>query len=267
METSYKNFEYDDFVFENKNKGFGAYELRNTYIIRLIILVVAVSFLYAAVVVIGHYISTLEPEVKAKPKKKPVDLIIKDVAFDEKKPAPPPVKIDPPKVKMIKYVPPKIVPDKDVKKEELPPKQEEMKDTNPGDKTQDGEEGDLPPETGNGKDPLGEEDNTIHDIVDEDPVFMGGDEAMGKFINNNLRYPAKAEKMGIQGTVYISFLIEKDGQVSDVKVLKGIPSEDCNKEALRVVAKMPKWKPGLYQGKPVRTRMKIPIRYVLADEE
>jgi protein TonB len=264
METSFKGFEYDDFVFEDKNKGFGAYELRKSYIQRLIIVSIILCITYCLAVWGLHLWSKEAPAPPVKKKKKE-EIIIKDIAFDEKKPAPPPVKIDPPKVKMIKYIPPKIVPDKEVKKEELPPKQEEMKDTNPGDKTQDGDDGDLPPPSGNGDDLLGkEEDNSIHDIVDEDPEFIGSFE---KFITKNLVYPRSAERAGIEGTVYLSFVIEKDGKITEAKVIKGTVSKDCNNEALRVVAAMPPWKPGLYQGKPVRTRMKFPITFTLGDDE
>ncbi|MCF8298438.1 MAG: M56 family metallopeptidase [Saprospiraceae bacterium] len=101
--------------------------------------------------------------------------------------------------------------------------------------------------------------------VEEKPEFIGGDEARIKFIQSNLTYPESARKNGIQGTVYIEFIIEKDGTVSDVKVLRGF-NEDCEKEAVRVVSAMTKWKPGKMKGKPVRVKFVMPIKFKLGDK-
>ncbi|MCU0430056.1 MAG: TonB family protein [Cytophagaceae bacterium] len=267
METSYEKFEYDDFVFENKNKSFGAYELRETYWLRLLILAGLLLVVYVVgSFLLSWYIKKPAEEVKVPKRKKKIEQIV-DVALDTKKPEPPPLKVDPPKVKMIKYVPPKIVKDKDVVKEELPPKQEDMKNINPGNDTQDGVEGELPPADGNGKDPLGEENNDILEIVDEDPEFVGGEDALISFLSKHLRYPNKAIKMGAEGTVYVSFVVEKDGSISGIKIKKGMVVEECNAEATRVVGIMPKWKPARYQGKAVRNAIIIPIRYVLPEDE
>lgn len=90
--------------------------------------------------------------------------------------------------------------------------------------------------------------------------FPGGDAAMLKYINDNLRYPANAQENGIQGRVIINFLVETDGSLSEVKVVRGA-DPDLDKEALRLVKKMPRWTPGKMNGKPVRTRNILPITF------
>ena len=85
---------------------------------------------------------------------------------------------------------------------------------------------------------------------------------MNKFIAKNLRYPPSARRMGVDGTVYVSFVVGKDGTINDVKVLRGI-SADCDKEAVRVVQMMPPWKPGKQNGKAVFVRFNLPIKFKL----
>lgn len=98
----------------------------------------------------------------------------------------------------------------------------------------------------------------IYDVVDEDARFPGGVVALLQYINQSLRYPAKAYEDGIQGRVLCSFIIEKNGHVSDVRVLRGVePSLDD--EAVRVISEMPLWSPGILQGQIVRSRYIMPI--------
>jgi periplasmic protein TonB len=95
-------------------------------------------------------------------------------------------------------------------------------------------------------------------IVESPAEFIGGQTALNKFIVENIRYPARASRMGIQGRVYVKAVIEKDGSVTNAEVIKGI-SMDCDKEAERVVGLLPKWKPGKQRGKAVRTSIIVPI--------
>ena len=98
----------------------------------------------------------------------------------------------------------------------------------------------------------------IYDVVDEDARFPGGVVALLQYINRSLRYPAQAYEDGVQGRVLCSFVIEKDGRVSDVRVLRGVePSLDD--EAVRVISEMPHWSPGILQGQVVRSRYIMPI--------
>ncbi len=111
---------------------------------------------------------------------------------------------------------------------------------------------------------LGEEkDNSeVFKVVKDMPEFPGGQQAMMRFLGENIKYPETAKKEGIQGRVFISFVIEKDGRVSSIEKLRGIGG-GCDEEALRVVAAMPNWKPGYTDGKPVRVAYNLPIKFSL----
>ena len=102
----------------------------------------------------------------------------------------------------------------------------------------------------------------IYDVVEHMPIFPGGMAAMMEFINQNKRYPKDALLEKVQGRVIISFVVEKDGSLSNIEVHKGVkPSLD--KEAVRIVKSMPKWKPGTQDGKNVRVRYCIPVSFKL----
>ena len=102
----------------------------------------------------------------------------------------------------------------------------------------------------------------IFTLVEDMPQYPGGDEARIKFLIDNMRYPQTAKDNGIQGTVYITFIVETDGSVSNVKVLRGMGS-GLEEEAMRVVNLMPKWTPGTQSGKAVRVQYNMPIRFTL----
>ncbi|MEZ4806260.1 MAG: energy transducer TonB [Flavobacteriales bacterium] len=99
-------------------------------------------------------------------------------------------------------------------------------------------------------------------VVEVMPEFPGGSEALFKYMGKHVTYPEEAIENGVQGTVYVSFVIESDGRINEVKVLRGIGS-GCDEEALRVVKSMPNWIPGTQRGKPVRVRYNLPIRFHL----
>ncbi len=113
--------------------------------------------------------------------------------------------------------------------------------------------------------PLSERTNSndpVFTLVKPMPKYTGGEQARNKYLMENIKYPESALKQGIQGTVYVSFIVEKDGSVSNVKILRGIGG-GCNEEALRVVKEMPRWTPGLYKGKPARVLFNMPIYFKL----
>ncbi len=101
-------------------------------------------------------------------------------------------------------------------------------------------------------------------VVEDMPRFVGGDEARIKYLQENLRYPQEAKEKGIQGTVFVTFVVEPDGSISDVRLLRGIGG-GCDEEALRVIKNMPRWVPGKQRGEAVRTQFTMPIRFVLKD--
>ena len=94
------------------------------------------------------------------------------------------------------------------------------------------------------------------------PQFPGGDQAMMKFVAENVQYPQEARDKEISGRVMVGFIVEKDGSVNEVKVVKGIGG-GCDEEAVRVVKAMPKWKPGKQKGKPVRVHYTLPLTFKL----
>jgi TonB family protein len=108
-------------------------------------------------------------------------------------------------------------------------------------------------------------DTTIFVVVDQMPEFPGGDEARMKYLMENINYPEEARKKGIQGTVYISFVVEADGRITDVKILRGIGG-GCNEEAVRVVENMPNWIPGKQRGQAVRVQFNMPFRFTLGEK-
>ena len=106
--------------------------------------------------------------------------------------------------------------------------------------------------------------DSIYQIVDEMPQYPGGEAAMMKFVSENVKYPQEAKDKDIAGRVFVSFVVEKDGSVSTVKVMRGIGG-GCDEEAVRVVKAMPKWKPGIKDGKPVRVSYMMPFTFKLSD--
>jgi periplasmic protein TonB len=106
------------------------------------------------------------------------------------------------------------------------------------------------------------EEDVIFTVVEDQPQFPGGESARVKFLSDNLRYPTMAREAGIQGTVFVTFVVERDGSVTDVRVLRGIGG-GCDEEAVRVVQNMPRWQPGRQRGQPVRVQFNMPIRFML----
>lgn len=108
---------------------------------------------------------------------------------------------------------------------------------------------------------LEEEDpNTLFIIVEESAAPVGGVSAFNEFIARNVAYPAQARRMDIQGKVFVEFVVERDGTLTNIRVIKGIGA-GCDEEAVRVVGIAPKWIPGKQRGKPVRQKMILPIAF------
>ncbi|MFL5753912.1 MAG: energy transducer TonB [Bacteroidia bacterium] len=99
-------------------------------------------------------------------------------------------------------------------------------------------------------------------IAEKMPVFKGGMDKLVPFLSSNIVYPDRARNMGVEGTVFVSFVVDEEGNVGKIKILKGIGG-DCDEEAIRVVAKMPKWVPGMNGGQNVKVMFNLPIRFKL----
>ena len=108
-----------------------------------------------------------------------------------------------------------------------------------------------------------DENVEIFGIVENMPMFRGGERKLLEFLENNLVYPQEAIDAGVEGKVFVEFYIEKDGTVCDAKVLRGM-GYGCDEEALRVIGLMPKWYPGKQRGKAVRVRYTLPINFKLS---
>lgn len=103
----------------------------------------------------------------------------------------------------------------------------------------------------------------VFSIVDEMPVYPGGDNALRQFIAQNVKYPDEAKKNKIQGKVYVSFIVDENGEVTDAKIERGV-DPDLDKEALRVIKLQKKWTPGKEKGKTVKVKFTVPIEFKLS---
>lgn len=105
-------------------------------------------------------------------------------------------------------------------------------------------------------------DRDIFSPVEQMPTFPGGDIELMKFLKKNLNYPKMSKELGITGTVFVEFIVDESGEMTDIKIAKGV-SSDIDKEAIRVVKMMPKWIPGSQRNQPVQVGMRLPIRFTL----
>jgi protein TonB len=107
-----------------------------------------------------------------------------------------------------------------------------------------------------------EDPNKVYMVVEQQPEFPGGLAAMMKFLQTNIKYPSQARRMGTEGSVFVEFVVDQAGNINNPRVIKGIGS-GCDEEAVRVIQKMPPWKPGKQNGKAVKVRFVLPVKFVL----
>jgi protein TonB len=98
--------------------------------------------------------------------------------------------------------------------------------------------------------------------IDKEPEFPGGQAAFNKFVADNLKYPAIASENGVEGTVVLNFVVEENGSITNIKILRDI-GNGCGTEAMRLVRAMPKWVPGQHNGRPVRVMYTLPVLFKL----
>ncbi|HEY6162242.1 MAG TPA: TonB family protein, partial [Bacteroidia bacterium] len=177
---------------------------------------------------------------------------------------PPPPPPPPPTVRTVQFTPPKPSEQDDDKP---PPKQEDIKDQNLSDKDREGADGPPPPpEVHNDV----VDDNQVYNNAElgEQAEFPGGMTELFKFLQKNIHYPEFERQEHISGKSILTFVVEKDGSISDVQVVKGVPGgPGCDKEAVRVVKIMPKWNPGKQNGHPVRVKYALPVKFSLSGGE
>jgi len=251
-----------DVVFEGRNKLYGAYELRTSngkttmrsFVIGGIIFTFLVSIpVLANLLPDNEEDNTLDQKittVKLPPKEKPKENV----------PPPPP---PPPKVDQVKFVKPVVAKAEEVVEE--PPKIKEIVDKKIGAETIKGDpdaEVTIDP-VGNGPKDVVEEDNNIYNTagIEVKPDFPGGIDKFYKYVGKNYQVP---EEEGLKGKVFVSFVVEKDGSLTDIKVIRDI-GYGTGKEAIRVLKSCPRWNPGEQNGKKVRVLYSLPINIQSAE--
>ncbi|OYQ45077.1 energy transducer TonB [Flavobacterium aurantiibacter] len=246
-----------DLVFEGRNKEYGAYELRkkNPRITMLALLIGGVGFMLA-VGIPGWLPDGKEAEEEEKVTM--VDMAKLAPPPPDKPLVPPPPPPPPaPKIDEVKFVKPKVVRREEVVEEIKTI--EELKDKNVGAKDVKGQDdGRIVIEEPSGDGPADSkvvEDNTVYNAVEVKPDFPGGMKKFYEFIQNNFNVP---EGLETSGKIYVQFVVEKDGSLTDIKVLRDIGS-GTKAETMRVLKKCPKWKPGVQNGKNVRVLYSLPI--------
>ena len=263
-----------DIIFASRNKSYGAYQLRRSYpsyvtrALGLGLLLIAVMFLLPTFL---NAISAFAEEDK------PVDVVAElgpppdiDPNNPPPPPPPPPPTPPPPVRSTVKFVPPIIKKDEEVQ-EEKPPAVEELveKKEDIGTEDKQGNDEAAPTIEDNPSELVVEapapvvEDKTYEMFdIQKPPSFPGGEKELLKFLAQNIKYPPLARENNIQGNVALTFVVNKNGSVSDVTVLRDIGG-GCGKEAVRVVNSMPRWNPGEANGNPVKVRFTLPVRFKL----
>lgn len=264
-----------DIIFANRNKAYGAYQLRREYPkyltratgIGLLLILLAFAFPYIMSAVSGLV-----------PKEKPVDVIAElgpppDIDPNTPPPPPPPpVETPPPPTRStVKFVPPVVKKDEEVVEEEPKKAIEELKEIKEdiGNEDKKGNDDMAPTIEENPselqviEEPKVVEEKTYELFdIQKPPTFPGGEKELLKFLGENIKYPALARENNIQGNVALTFVVDKDGSVKDVQIVKDIGG-GCGKEAVRVVQSMPKWIPGEANGNSVKVRYTLPVKFRL----
>lgn len=259
----------NDIVFENRNKLYGAYQLRKGYgqTVQRSVLMGVAFFLF--LIMFPKLYARLSPDSKPGDIAYIVEANPVDVTL-EALPKPPVKEEVAPAVKTIKSLTPEVLPDDQVQIETLPPVIEELTTAQPSTKTLDGVDDItiIVPPVDRGSiaksDVAGLEarKDEIFTFVEQSPQYLGGTEAMAAFLQKNLKYPRQAAHAGVQGKVFVQFTVGSDGKIENATAIRGI-GFGCDEEAVRVVKLMDNWAPGKQAGVPVRVRFTLPIAFQL----
>lgn len=255
---------FDDMVFEGRNKNYGAYFLRQIYekhVKRASIIAILASVAAISAPFIYNYIQSKLPQEAYKIEE--VTLLDEPPSIDKTQPPPPPATPPPPLKSTVQFVPPVVKKDEDVPEEKVPT-QEDLKDKDPGPKTEEGDPDGVDPGLSDDGDKgkAGEPEPQIYTYVEQMPEFDGGIEELYKYLGKNIKYPPMAQENDITGKVIVQFVVGVDGKISNVEVLKGI-GFGCDEEAMRVIKNMPPWTPGKQNGKSVPVYYKLPVKFQL----
>ena len=264
-----------ELVFDGRNKEYGAYVLRKETGMRNI---KSMLLVFEVIIAIMAGVAAKVAIENAFPKKVAIETDVELTKLAEKKEVKvekkAPVKVEEQKVvekvkSSVKFTPPVIKKDDEVKPEEELKSQEDLNKTNTAIGSFDVKGND---ETGGEvlkakeviaqPEPPKEEETKVFDVVEVMPTFPGGQQALFEWLSKNIKYPVVAEENGVQGRVIVTFVVERNGSITDVQVVKSVdPSLD--KEAVRVVKAMPHWIPGKQNGSAVRVKFTVPVTFRL----
>jgi periplasmic protein TonB len=255
-----------EIVFEGRNKLYGAYDLRKanrkTTIKALIIGALFFSLAVSAPLIISLIPKSTDDDDNSIKEVKLTKIKLPPKKEEPKKLFTPPPPPPPPPVDQVKFVKPVVAKADEVVEE--PPKIEEIKEKKIGNQTIKGDPDAIltvaPAGTGPKTSQVVEEDNEVYNTagIEVKPEFPGGMDKFYNFVFKNYRAP---DEGGLKGKVYVTFVVEKDGSLTDIKVLRDI-GYGTGKEAIRVLQKCPRWNPGIQNGKPVRVLYSLPISIV-----
>jgi len=261
-----------DLIFEDRNKDYGAYELRKTYnrrIIRALVITASVALL----ALLGSVLSGLSSNSGKKVKIQEITLQdIKQQEEEKPPPPPPPPKVEPPKVEMKQFTPPVIKKDEEVEKP--PPPQEELKEAKIDVVNQEGIKDEniaTPTQIDEGKQVIEEkkedDENKVFDKVEIEASYPGGDAKWRQYLERNCNGQVASDNGAPAGTytTVIQFIVDKEGNISDVKALTN-HGYGMEEEAMRVIKKGPKWTPAIQNGRQVKAYRKQPITFQVQNE-
>jgi protein TonB len=260
-----------DILFEGKNKEYGAYDLRKTYNRRLVKAIggtgIAIGLLF-----LGYFVSNANGGTK-KQLAYTTDVDLERVKIiDPPAVIPPPVRI-PPRVATVQFTPPRVVKDEEVKPDEKPPEQDKLDDTKIGTVNQEGLKDDgitaPPADAGKGIVEGPKKDETDYDKtfykVEIESTYPTGMPGWARYLGKNFHYPDDALNNGIEGVVVVRFIVDKDGNVSDVEAVSGPASGGLREEAVRVIQKSGKWTPAEQNGRKVKSYKSQPVVFKIGE--
>lgn len=270
LKTNIFSNEWCSVVFDHRLKDYGAYQLRMNSSNRHRKALIITVLLFLAIFTVPKMIKSIIPKEKVAN----VEVTaLANIDLEKNKVNEPKVAVQeeapPEKIRStIKFTPPIIKDDSEVKDEDMMKTQDEVNDSKLSvsvadvkGNSNDADAVDLA-DLQTKVEQVVEEEQQPFTVVEQMPEFPGGDAARVKYLSENIRFPEIARESGITGTVYITFVVGRDGHLSGFKILRGIGG-GCDEEAIRVLKKMPSWIPGKQGGKSVPVQFNLPIRFTL----
>jgi len=263
--------EWLEVVFEGKNKNYGAYELRKTSPANTTKALIYGSVVFLVLFFSPKLYSLIKGSLPEEKEELAQEVVLTPPPpVNPETPPPPPVEPPPPKVDQVKMPPPIVKPDIEVQDE--PPTVEKLKEADPGQKDIKGDPtADIVIAEPVGEGPKREaavavDDNKVYDFVsiEKVPEYPGGMPAFYKYLSGAIKYPPMAQENNVQGKVSLSFVVERDGSLTDIQVIRG-PGSGTNEEAVRVLKASKRWVPGIQNGKPVRVKYNIQVNFTLSN--